>query len=412
MSSTSGKQKEDATRRTIIAVHQGLANLYNHRLFQYVGPEFCLKLETNTEKYGKMEYYIQLLGFYHGTVPGLVIYNTFEDFLSMIYKEQTIDNLAAGKKAKYLVFLGKNHKSNINGIDEHNNNIGNKNNNNNNSSPYSSPQSRVSATHWNMIKEYNVCAQNPMNQKLPMIPCFTPRLEKLIDPQKTLHLLIWVTYCLHYLFIDYSKEINKNYIHIEIERLRNEYNKYDQNRKISPIYKHDEYIDKYKLLMSELGGFKLERKQRSIFITYPYGIAKININNLSLRPWLNTLPYIFNTMKSIGDGLKYFNKKLLEAENKIKLRKISEESYLKDPCGIDYITATKGIVGCYIKIGCYIENNKYFKLALENLNKILLIDIRDTLKCKNLKLKCLLFNYQFKEYLNELQKDKFYNEKK
>ena len=38
--------KEAAMKRTLIAVHQGLANIYNHRIFQYVRPELCIKLEV------------------------------------------------------------------------------------------------------------------------------------------------------------------------------------------------------------------------------------------------------------------------------------------------------------------------------------------------------------------------------
>ena len=118
-----------------------------------------------------MEYYIQLLGYYYGTLPGMVIYENYDDFLSMIYKQQTIDNLAAAKKAQYIVFLPKNYKANdpLNGIGGigggHNDNINgihstsssplsssrmrrnSGDSGSSNSSPYDDPKSRVSATH-------------------------------------------------------------------------------------------------------------------------------------------------------------------------------------------------------------------------------------------------------------------------
>ena len=61
---------------------------------------------------------------------------------------------------------------------------------------------------------------NPMNLKLPMIPCFTPRLEKLNDPQKTLHSLIWISYSLHYLFIDYKNNKNNKTVRKKVLRYR------------------------------------------------------------------------------------------------------------------------------------------------------------------------------------------------
>lgn len=387
----SHNNKEETTRKIIIAVHEGLANVYNYRIFQYLRPETCLKLETSTEKYGKMQYYVQLLGYYYNTLPGLVIYESFEDFLAMIHKQQTVDNLAAAKKAYYVVFLPKNYKSNdnedgvggIGGSGVHHNGFGGMNAESawSQSSPYEDPKSRVSATHWNMIKEYNVCAMNAMNPKLPMISCFTPRLEKLSDPQKTLHSLIWITDALLYVYSHHGTH-SSTALNVEVS-----------------------IADRY----------RLQHNQRCMHLTYPYGVDHINGKDLPLRPWNKTLPYIFNTMKTCGDGLTYFDKKMSESKSKLIARKIAEENYLNDPSGIDYVTAIKGLVGCYMKMAVVDVTNSrnlYDGVCLKHLDVALKYDERDTLKCRNLKLKCLLYAARYEAYLEELKKEKFYDEKK
>merc|ERR1712228_856100 len=84
------------------------------------------------------------------------------------------------------------------------------------------------------------------------------------------------------------------------------------------------FINKYKFAMNELGNFRLDAEQNAfgILASFPFGLQRIDTNKLCLRPWLKTLPYIFNTMKNCGDGLTYFEKKLSEAKSKIILRKI------------------------------------------------------------------------------------------
>eukprot|EP01084_Bolivina_argentea_P144822 254003_1 len=342
--------KEDAVEKSIVEAHKGLADVYNHRLFQYIRPEFCTKVETTTEKHGVVEFYVQLLGFYHGSLPGIVIYKTFEDFLAMLYNQQTIDNLAAVKKAEYILFLAKNYKnSNENKITSN--------------SPYASPQSRVSRSHWDMIKPYNVCAANSMNPKLPMIPCFTPRLDKLSHPQRTLRSVAWITHAL-----------------LDI---------YGKKRGIP----HPNTNNKYKLS-----------------VTFPFGLDVIDTALMSLRPWNKTLPYIFNTMKNCGDGLTYFEKKLSEAHDKLLVHSVSKDNYFLDPSGIDYVTAIKGLSGVYMKMA--VINAKYYELAVsEYLDKALEKDKRDTLKCRDLKLKCLLFGHRYTDYLSELKNEKYYHEK-
>ena len=54
-------------------------------------------------------------------------------------------------------------------------------------------------------------------------------------------------------------------------------------------------------------------------------------------------------------------------------------------------------------------NNVYTDKCISNLDEALKHDERDTLKCRALKLKCLLYSYQYEEYLKELKK--FYDEK-
>merc|ERR550525_2253582 len=98
-------RKEDQTRKTIVAVHMNLARFYDHRIFQYIRPELCIKLECTTEKFGTQSLFVQILGYYFQTTPGIVIYSTFNDFLAMIYGDQTIDNLAAAKKCSFVLFL-------------------------------------------------------------------------------------------------------------------------------------------------------------------------------------------------------------------------------------------------------------------------------------------------------------------
>ena len=374
-----------------------------------------------------MTYYVQLLGYYHGSQPGVVVYERFEDFKAMIYKEQTIDNLAAAKKCHYIVYLPKNYKcAGIDGIDiDDSNNNGDSqrqhNAPNNDSNPFMDPKSRVSATHWNMIKEFNVCSTSPMNPKLPVIPCWTPRLEKMSDPKQSFLSFIWISYILHYLFIEYialQKRIPIDCISSKYAQLK----RTTPNCNCNPLTCRQQQngqwkvINKHKFKMSELGGFRLDADQNEfgMFASFPFGLNQLNVNKLCLRPWLKTLPYVFNTMQNCGDGLEYFSKKLAEAKEKIKLRKISEkQNWLQDPAGIDFINYTKGIVGVYMKIAFAMNNDcEYYEKAINLLDGALDRDTRDTLKCRGLKLKCLLFGHQYEAYLEELKKEKFYDEKK
>mmetsp|Transcript_36378 Transcript_36378/g.59775 ORF Transcript_36378/g.59775 Transcript_36378/m.59775 type:complete len:638 (+) Transcript_36378:108-2021(+) len=370
-------RKQELIHQALVAVHKGLAKIFDVRLFQHIRPELCMKLET-VDKHGeKMEYFVQLIGYYHDTLCGVVVYKSFEDFSAMIYKQQSIEQLTAASKASYVVFLRKDydlkHTGGSGGGGRYLSSFSQRDRQN---TPYDCPKSRLSLAHWNMIKDWKVCATDSIDGQL-VVPSFTPRLDQMTDPQATLYSLIWILDCLFFLY----------------------------KHRFAPL------PQQFEVSVNE--KFKLHRNQNTLKLSHPFGLHLTKPELLPLRPWSKSLPFIFAKQKNCGDGLLYFEQKIKASFAQLKAKKVEQENYILDPSGFDYVTNMRGLVGVQMKMAVLSSDTTsdvYKEKCLSNLDFLLTIDKNDATHIRTIKYKCLLYARQFDAYLEEIKNESFYSE--